>query len=201
MLRSLAALLVLATTVSAQWYSYTPPSPCAPMTQCPYPGVYPGLNVGIDYAPYIEAVMRFTGDANVAGAIAFFDLDPTIQAPPGAVGPRMYEGIYPLDWAIVTVSPPWIWPFVPAQVVASQTTTAGTVQSAPSNGLGPAFTVDVYAFPGESVGVGIGKLHYSPSVWPPGFAAYVNVHIVCNMLHERDGSGWAVLFWAGEVTL
>lgn len=200
-MKTILALLLLAAPSAAQWYSYTPPTTCAPWTQCPYPGVYPGLNVGYDWSPYIDAVLRFTGDANVAGAIAFFDLDPAIQAPPGPVGPRMYEGIYPLDWAIVTGSPPWVWAFVPIEPVVSQTTTAGAVQAAPSNGLGPSFAVDVYSFPGESVGVSIGRLRYSASLWPPGFTAYVNVHVLANMLHERDGSGWAVLFWAGEVTL
>lgn len=196
---AVAALFVGGLTAQT-WFPYTPPSPCVPNIQCPYPGMSPEIAQGVDAGgnPYLEARLVFSGDAVVAGASAWIDLDPAI-VPAGELGPRMYAEIWQPDAQLFAGPSMSLWPMssiVPAAVAPA----SGIV--APESTAPPwaAWTVDVQGQGLAVVRVAFARLTYAPSL-APGVTVILQLHTVCNMLHERDGSGWSLSYWTGVATL
>lgn len=184
------------------WYPYAAPfQPCVPTQQCPYPGVSPHLIVTPGTTAHtMDAVLRFTGDAVVAGAAAWLDLDPATVACPGPAPSLMYSDLWLPDWSIVSGSPPWVWP-LPAIVPEGGPAGAGAVLLGSQGSLGWAFSVDVVSSPGPSFGVAVARLAWAVGAWPPGTVLTVQLHVLANLIHERDGSGWAFMTWTGMLAL
>ena len=190
MLKLFTFFLLSAPLIGQTWFPYVQGIPCPGTVQCPYPavGIVPIEDMPAHTSVQIRCSARnlqpgFSGDL-VGEFWTVVDINTgTNPYDPGF--PYLYSNVYTLDGDIFfgpqgTII--WLTPFTLAPYSGADY----VLNPMPSQAGGTAFQLDIATV--SVVDIPIAEINWSPCYI--GMTVTFQFHLIGNMNHEFDGSGW-----------